>query len=179
VREGTYLINFQVPEHTGFFAYVYGELMWANGFPNPLIYELYWSFVSYAKAGGADNYNGASGSGVPDAPNAGTGLSLSSASIGGMIFGWTGGGSTLDTLDRYRISIHPSYTLTVTLYVNSKNLDLCLETTWKGTFCSQNPGFVDETVAVYNDSGVTQTITIVIKTPQSQYGSYELAVGLQ
>ena len=170
-----YEIGVRVPQGAAMFAYVYTMLYWAwTPFCRDYdVYYLYYSFASSAGSTGADNFNGNSGSGVADAPDSGTGLTMS-INIGGMLYGWTGGGdTTLDTYDRYNRGAAPGYTLAVFLYVNGKNFDLCLET-WKGTFCSRNSGTTNEFVQVYNDSGSSKYMNIRVETPQNQYGSYEL-----
>lgn len=180
-----YGVLVRVPQGAGLAAYTQARLVWPaywDCYINDQ-YELYWGFVTYGGAGGADNYYSPPApysilKGVSDAPDSGTGLTMNTLFIGGIIYGWTGGGDrTLDTADLYQTTIPNGQKLTVVLYVNGANIDLCVDT-WKGSFCSTNGGTTDETVSVVNDAGVPKTVTVRVVAVAPNYGQYELAAGL-
>lgn len=181
-----YGVLVRVPENAGLTAYTYAYMDW----PYFLLqcqyggwYEIYWGFATYGGGGGVDNYYATDPyasilKGVSDAPDSGAGLSMSSNAVGGIIYGWTGGGDrSLDLADYYQTTIPNGNRLTVRLYVNGANIDLCMDT-WKGTYCSQNGGTTDETVSVINDAGASKTVTIRVVAVPPNYGQYELTANL-
>lgn len=183
-----YGVLVRVPQGAGLFAYTFSRMTWPYVIILCMIggaYELYWGYVTYGGGGGADNFYYSPPpppyilkSGVADAPDSGTGLTMNTILVGGTIFGWTGGGDrTLDTADYYQTTISNGYKLTVTLFVNGANIDLCMDT-WKGSVCSRNPGTTDESVSVVNDAGVPKTVTIRVLAVPPNYGQYELAASI-